>query len=285
MAASARGPLRERGAGNSASARTENRVGRGSLWAPLVRSTVRLGDSRLPRPASRRGGATAKAPGDGAAGVCSRRSPRGRSAQLARLGSPLEVREKGSHGDLVTAVDRDCERLIVDRIRRRVSRERDPRRRRRRQRRGGDGRWLVDPLDGTTNYAHGYPLFCVSLAYERAAYRRGRRRVRARDRRTVRRRTFAGAPPATVAHRGLAKVARLRMRWSAPVSIRRTTSATERNSPRSRAARRPCGATDRQHSISCFCGQRPVRRILGVRAASVGRRRRRPDRARGRRYR
>lgn len=30
-----------------------------------------------------------------------------------------------------------------------------------------DERFIVDPLDGTTNYAHGYPLFCVSIAYER----------------------------------------------------------------------------------------------------------------------
>jgi myo-inositol-1(or 4)-monophosphatase len=28
-------------------------------------------------------------------------------------------------------------------------------------------RWIVDPLDGTTNYAHGYPCFCVSIAVER----------------------------------------------------------------------------------------------------------------------
>lgn len=28
-------------------------------------------------------------------------------------------------------------------------------------------RWIVDPLDGTTNYAHGYPVFCVSVALER----------------------------------------------------------------------------------------------------------------------
>ena len=27
-------------------------------------------------------------------------------------------------------------------------------------------RWIVDPLDGTTNYAHGYPIFCVSIALE-----------------------------------------------------------------------------------------------------------------------
>src|SRR5579871_6476732 len=29
------------------------------------------------------------------------------------------------------------------------------------------GRWIVDPLDGTTNYAHGYRCFCVSIAFER----------------------------------------------------------------------------------------------------------------------
>jgi myo-inositol-1(or 4)-monophosphatase len=31
-----------------------------------------------------------------------------------------------------------------------------------------EARWIVDPLDGTTNYAHGLPLFCVSIALERA---------------------------------------------------------------------------------------------------------------------
>jgi myo-inositol-1(or 4)-monophosphatase len=28
-------------------------------------------------------------------------------------------------------------------------------------------RWIIDPLDGTTNYAHGYPVFCVSIAFEK----------------------------------------------------------------------------------------------------------------------
>jgi len=32
---------------------------------------------------------------------------------------------------------------------------------------GSDFRWIIDPLDGTTNYAHGYPFFCVSIALER----------------------------------------------------------------------------------------------------------------------
>lgn len=31
----------------------------------------------------------------------------------------------------------------------------------------GEYRWILDPLDGTTNYAHGYPFFCVSLALEK----------------------------------------------------------------------------------------------------------------------
>ncbi|MEJ7713152.1 MAG: inositol monophosphatase family protein [Pyrinomonadaceae bacterium] len=28
-------------------------------------------------------------------------------------------------------------------------------------------KWIIDPLDGTTNYSHGYPCFCVSIALER----------------------------------------------------------------------------------------------------------------------
>jgi myo-inositol-1(or 4)-monophosphatase len=33
--------------------------------------------------------------------------------------------------------------------------------------RGSEFRWIIDPLDGTTNYAHGYPVFCVSIALEK----------------------------------------------------------------------------------------------------------------------
>jgi len=31
---------------------------------------------------------------------------------------------------------------------------------------GSEYRWYVDPLDGTTNFAHGFPVFCVSMALE-----------------------------------------------------------------------------------------------------------------------
>jgi myo-inositol-1(or 4)-monophosphatase len=68
--------------------------------------------------------------------------------------------------DLVTVADRNSERLILDRIsaafpthgiygeegtRHHIERE---------------YRWYVDPLDGTTNFAHGFPVFCVSLGLE-----------------------------------------------------------------------------------------------------------------------
>jgi len=31
---------------------------------------------------------------------------------------------------------------------------------------GSEYRWIIDPLDGTTNYAHGFPVFCVSIALQ-----------------------------------------------------------------------------------------------------------------------
>jgi myo-inositol-1(or 4)-monophosphatase len=34
------------------------------------------------------------------------------------------------------------------------------------EQRGSDCRWIIDPIDGTTNYAHNFPIFCVSIALE-----------------------------------------------------------------------------------------------------------------------
>jgi myo-inositol-1(or 4)-monophosphatase len=34
------------------------------------------------------------------------------------------------------------------------------------QQRGSEFRWIIDPIDGTTNYAHNFPIFCVSIALE-----------------------------------------------------------------------------------------------------------------------
>ncbi|HYW54605.1 MAG TPA: inositol monophosphatase family protein [Dongiaceae bacterium] len=84
-----------------------------------------------------------------------------------RLDEPRAIAEKHRH-DLVTDADRASEALIVARIR-----DAFPRAAILGEEGGtygghGDERFVVDPLDGTTNYAHRYPLFCVSIAYERA---------------------------------------------------------------------------------------------------------------------
>jgi myo-inositol-1(or 4)-monophosphatase len=68
--------------------------------------------------------------------------------------------------DLVTEADRASEKMIVERIRKQwpghdlIGEEGS------RRETGSDFRWYVDPLDGTTNFAHGYPVFCVCLALE-----------------------------------------------------------------------------------------------------------------------
>ncbi len=79
---------------------------------------------------------------------------------------PKEIGYKGAI-DLVTSVDRESERRIVDILQRNfpdhsilaeeetnlIGAKRNY-------------RWIIDPLDGTTNFAHGYPQFCISIALE-----------------------------------------------------------------------------------------------------------------------
>jgi myo-inositol-1(or 4)-monophosphatase len=82
-------------------------------------------------------------------------------------GRHIEFELKGEY-DLVTAADRASERLIVQRLR-----ERYPSHSIVAEEGGGnegssDFRWYVDPLDGTTNFAHGFPVYNVTLALEQA---------------------------------------------------------------------------------------------------------------------
>jgi len=68
--------------------------------------------------------------------------------------------------DLVTVADRNSESLIVGRIRKVWPQHDLMGEEGSRQETGSDFRWYVDPLDGTTNFAHGFPVFCVSIALE-----------------------------------------------------------------------------------------------------------------------
>lgn len=84
----------------------------------------------------------------------------------SHLGRVKEVQYKGEV-NLVTEMDLRSERIIVSEIRRHfpdhsiLAEEQNSRQL------DSPYRWIIDPLDGTTNYAHGYPIFCVSIALEK----------------------------------------------------------------------------------------------------------------------
>jgi myo-inositol-1(or 4)-monophosphatase len=65
--------------------------------------------------------------------------------------------------DLVTEADKQAEKLITDRIRQQFPGHDLFGEEGTRTNNGSDYRWFIDPLDGTTNFAHGFPVFCVSL--------------------------------------------------------------------------------------------------------------------------
>jgi myo-inositol-1(or 4)-monophosphatase len=70
--------------------------------------------------------------------------------------------------DLVTEADKQSEQIIIDAIQRRFPDHRILAEEGTSTGGSGPYRWIVDPLDGTTNFAHQYPLYCVSIAVESA---------------------------------------------------------------------------------------------------------------------
>lgn len=85
-----------------------------------------------------------------------------------KFGRPEQVSSKGSAIDLVTEMDRASEQLLVERLGEAFpdygflteESEAIPG--------GGENRWIIDPIDGTSNYVHGFPYFSISIALERA---------------------------------------------------------------------------------------------------------------------
>jgi len=82
----------------------------------------------------------------------------------------VAVEYKGE-ADLVTIADRQSETLIRERIRQVWPTHDILGEEQGLHDTGSDYRWYVDPLDGTTNFAHGFPVFCVSLALEHKGIR------------------------------------------------------------------------------------------------------------------
>ena len=86
--------------------------------------------------------------------------------QLEYFDTDIEIGRKRDYNDLVTEVDRKCESKIIEVVNNYfpdhnlLGEE------------GGDLEkrsdyvWIVDPIDGTVNYAHSVPIYCVSIALE-----------------------------------------------------------------------------------------------------------------------
>jgi myo-inositol-1(or 4)-monophosphatase len=77
----------------------------------------------------------------------------------------VETEYKGDV-DLVTVADRTAEKLIRERLAEVFPEHGVYGEEGTRERMDGEFRWYVDPLDGTTNFAHGFPQFCVSMGLE-----------------------------------------------------------------------------------------------------------------------
>jgi myo-inositol-1(or 4)-monophosphatase len=161
--------------------------------------------------------------------------------------------ERKGRIDLVTEYDRRSERLLLEAIARRfpdhavlaeesgvsAATSGPP---------AGAVRWIVDPLDGTTNYAHNYPFFCVSIGVEVAGVlTAGAVYDPVRD---------EMSPPSRAKARRCASRHR-EGRGGAAVTGALTTSGSIRSgacrvSRRSWCARRACGATARRRSTSAI---------------------------------
>jgi myo-inositol-1(or 4)-monophosphatase len=85
--------------------------------------------------------------------------------QMLHFGHPHKVEYKGDINP-VTIVDKLCEQTVVQKISdafpdHDLLTEESPF-----EKKGSPWKWIIDPLDGTTNYLHGFPCFCVSIGLE-----------------------------------------------------------------------------------------------------------------------
>ena len=94
------------------------------------------------------------------------RAARAAGRILGRMfGNVTHIVKKGEI-DLVTDADLEAEKAILDIIRRKYPDDGIHSEEAGRENSASERTWLVDPLDGTTNFAHGFPFFAVSIALQ-----------------------------------------------------------------------------------------------------------------------
>ncbi len=202
----------------------------------------------------------------------------------ANLGRTIEASYKGAV-DLVTPFDVGAQEILVGRLaaafpghgflaEEGLSRTGS-----------SDCRWIIDPLDGTTNFAHAFPVFSVSAALECAGrlvlgfvYDPMREEL---FRAEAARGAFLNGAPVRVS--GVSDLGKSLLATGFPYDVRmnpvNNLDHWGRFIIRAQAIRR-CGSAALD---LCLCRLRPLRRILGAQAQTVGRGCGGPDRRRGRR--
>ncbi len=82
---------------------------------------------------------------------------------LRRIDDLGKIEHKEGFNNLVTDVDRTCEEIIIGRINKAFPSHSILAEESGEHASGGVFKWVIDPLDGTTNYTHGFPFFCMSI--------------------------------------------------------------------------------------------------------------------------
>ncbi|NQT33376.1 MAG: inositol monophosphatase [Candidatus Omnitrophica bacterium] len=83
---------------------------------------------------------------------------------LEHVGKLKEISHKGAFTNLVTDVDKGSEKIILGAIQKEFPEHSILAEESGEHSQGNAYRWVVDPLDGTTNFTHGLPIFCTSIA-------------------------------------------------------------------------------------------------------------------------
>ena len=79
------------------------------------------------------------------------------------FGTKLEMEYKSNDTDFVTNIDKASEKMIINFIKKEYPSHNIVAEESGNEKRTSDYTWIIDPLDGTMNFAHGLPIFSVSI--------------------------------------------------------------------------------------------------------------------------
>ena len=95
--------------------------------------------------------------------IAKQAAKRGGASLMNNYGRIKTINCKGTAGDLVTNADVECEKIIIDYLETETPNISILAEESGYKLKDGELKWCIDPLDGTTNYAHGYPFFATSI--------------------------------------------------------------------------------------------------------------------------